>query len=539
MTSKPKLPADAADIVARFEAKVGLQNIEYELRDRTDGPLLSLLLGNPTDRFFQALKDASSEASKRNKFRERITIRRRAPETWVHSPEARLLQRVLSESLTVGQHSFEADFFDRYIPSVAGAESQIVSAGNHIVFGRRGSGKSSLLVYAMRKHQASNMPIAWVAMQTYDRRSDVGVAADIATEILEQVATKYGGEILTDSLLAQLAEIREKPSEIIAEKLRLLIPGIKKALAAIVQEHGALTIFLDDFHVVSAKIQPEILSTLYAFCRGNKISLKVSGIEQFTRIWDPSNRIGLEVPNDAQVIRLDYNLTKPDKSLEHISNILAAHAQYCGLPSIGVLCHKPALSRLIWVAAGVPRDAINIFVQAMIRAANEDEKHVSITGINLAASQAADDKMRFVEMDSSGDFEEPLKILESIRKFCTTESRTNAFLIEIRSDDPLFENVRKLIDLRFLHVLHPGITPDQAGVRWQALLLDYGFYTGVRAGKSIDLFQAETHTPEVKELRKLPRFREEPATSPPRTAKRIAPKAPSAKKGPRRRKKDS
>jgi hypothetical protein len=167
------------------------------------------------------------------------------------------------------------------------------------------------------------------------------------------------------------------------------------------------------------------------------------------------------------------------------------------------------MARLVWVAAGVPRDAINMFSQALIRAANENKRQVSITGINMAASQAADDKMRFVEMDSSGAFKDALRVLDDIKQFCIRGSKQNAFLVESKNDDPLFENIRKLIDLRFLHVLHPGITPDQAGVRWLALLLDYGFYTGVRAGKSIDLFQREGRSPEVKELRKLPRFRGE------------------------------
>lgn len=509
MSDRSSLHADAKEILAGFEQKVGLSNVDFELKERTDGPVLSVLLGKPTDRFFRALKEASDEARVDNTYRERVTIKKHSPDSWVLRAETRLLQRVLSESLTVSEHSFEEDFFSRYIPSVVGAENQILATGNHIVFGRRGSGKSSLLVYAMRKYQATKRPYAWIAMQTYDRRSDIAVAADIIIDVLEQINKRYDGGIVTDAVLHKLETLLEKPRSITAEKLRLLVPDLKRALALVVAAHGPFTVFLDDFHVVSATIQPELLSVFYAFCRGNQVSLKVSAIEQFTRVWDPATRAGLETPNDAQVIRLDYNLTKPDKSLEHISSILSAHAAYCGLPSIAVLCPKGAMSRLVWVAAGVPRDAINMFVQALVSAVNEGEKHVSITGINLAASQAADDKMRFVEMDSSGAFKDALKVLERIKIFCTREKKKNAFLVESKNDDPFFENIRKLIDLRLLHVLHPGITPGEAGVRWLALLLDYGFYTGVRAGKSIDLFQSEAKAPEVKELRKLPRFRSE------------------------------
>jgi hypothetical protein len=82
----------------------------------------------------------------------------------------------------------------------------------------------------------------------------------------------------------------------------------------------------------------------------------------------------------------------------------------------------------------------------------------------------------------------------------------NAFLLEIKNDDPTFKAIQELIALRFVHVLHEGITPHEAGRRYQALMLDYGFYVGIRAARSVDLFQKEPKAPSVQQLRKLPIF---------------------------------
>src|SRR6202020_1910239 len=91
-------------------------------------------------------------------------------------------------------------------------------------------------------------------------------------------------------------------------------------------------------------------------------------IETFTKTWDSQTHTGLQIPHDAQLVRLDYNLTMPDKAAEHIEGILDAHAIFCGLPSVKFLCGSPdVISRLIWVSAGVPRDALNMFAQAMTK----------------------------------------------------------------------------------------------------------------------------------------------------------------------------
>lgn len=233
----------------------------------------------------------------------------------------------------------------------------------------------------------------------------------------------------------------------------------------------------------------------------------MSAIETLTQTWDTVKKTGLQIPHDVQEIKLDYNLTIPEKATEHVTSILDAHAVYCGLPSIRALCTSSnVLSRLVWVAAGVPRDALNIFAQAMAKASLSGGKHVSVSSVNVAASETVNVKLKELDTDASGEAETLHTLLENLRDFCVKQQRKNSFLIEIRSEALLYQRILKLVDLRLLHVINEGITVGEAGRKYLVLILDYGFYIGIRAARSVDLFNKQTRKVAYKELRRLPVF---------------------------------
>jgi Cdc6-like AAA superfamily ATPase len=513
MTTIPKSYTQEAldEALQAFQqrSQLTLTDEHYEIKERTNEKWLLIYLSNPTNRFFKLLNEASENLSEENPYKERTILKKRSTSTSdrIHLPETQLLRTILSESLTVTQYSFQEDFFTRYIRSVSGAEQQIIARGNHIVYGRRGAGKSSLLAYLMNTLRQQQSPYAWVTMQTYSGRSDIDVVTSVLLDIIDQIK-KY--KIALDELdtiyrkLESLSDIENEQN--VENQLNRLFPKIRKALASIADKHESIFIFLDDLHVIEQALQPRLLSKLYAICRDNRTFLKISGIEQFVKLWEHSSRQGLETPHDIQVIQLDYNLTMPDKAHKHIVSILDAHAVYCGLPNVGYICGNGVLDRLVWVAAGVPRDALNIFAQAIAYSDGKDQKKVSITSINNAASKMADDKLKDIKQDASGKYDEVSNLLEKIRRFCVKEKRNNAFLIEIKNENPIFTQIQELIALRLLHILNEGFTPGEVGRRYMALMLDYGFYVGMRAAKSVDLFSKEPKQLQAQELRKLPRM---------------------------------
>ena len=487
-----------------FGEKSGLRHVTHDLKTNSNGDTLVLRIVNPTERFFGALEAVRTN---RDPLSAGATIKRHSPNGRLQTAEAGYFAQVLSESLNINRLSFPEDFFSRYTRSISNAEAQILSASNHIVQGRRGAGKSSLLLYCLRTREQQSQPSVWLDMQTYEKRTDLELLLDVVEEILRQMITYQGPA----PLLGVIDEInRMKTSDRVNETaIRQLAPRIRRATTS----SGSIRqyIFLDDFHVIPAAMQPKLLGFIYSFVRGNNIFLKISAIESLTSTWDAKNHMGLQVPNDAQTIKLDYNLTVPEKAAEHIEGILDAHAVYCGLPSVRFLCNSnDVISRLVWVSAGVPRDALNMFTIAMNKGINDKKRHVTVSHVNMAASEMVTQKMRDIGVDAPGDPEQQsLKdLLDQVRDFCISKNQKNAFLVEVQNESELYSHIRTLIDLRLVHVISEGVTIRDAGRKYLALILDYGFYTGIRAAQSVDLFNKQSKKVTWGELRTLPEFKD-------------------------------
>ncbi len=500
------LAAIAKRVLRKFESSTGLVGLRHEILSRSTGSVLLVHMSNPTERHYSLLASAlNAETAGSDQLL--ATLKKTSENSLLQSPEVRLFLRVLSESLTITRHTFSEDFFNRYIKSVTGVEDQVVSAANHIIFGRRGSGKSSLLLWAMHGRKRDGLPFAWIDMQVYAQREDRRVFLDVLLDVLEQTHDAVANRALAIGLSVRVQKLRDARKDPAEQDLRRLLPDLKRLFGSLSNASTDLVLFLDDFHVLDPSLQPHLLHFLYGFARGTRVFLKVSAIETFTKLWDAATRTGLEVPHDVQLIELDYNLTTADKARAHIQSILDAHALYCGLPPVVSLCiESDVISRLVWVSAGVPRDALNIFSQAITKAVNTSKSRVTITNVNVAASELVNDKVRFMELDSSGVFAAANQLLDRIRTFCLRDQKKNAFLVEERLGDPEYKLVRQLVELRLLHVIHEGIVKREAQRKHVALILDYGFYVGQRKARGVDLFNPKTASPKYEDLRKLPVF---------------------------------
>jgi hypothetical protein len=495
-------------VLDAYSQKLGGIRPSWYLKDRPDGPYLVIEFASPSESHYGIHNSVVSSLPDDNQFKDRSTVqvRRSSPASKLLLPETQLLKKVIAESLTIDRNSFNEDFFSRYTTSVTALEQQITTKANFVVYGRRGAGKSCLLAYAMHTAIKGHAPYSWVAMQTYARRSDLQVVPAVISAVLYDLNQTSSGVGGLEDLIKAFDLLSESSSKSILLKCDRLIPRTRRIIGKITTAQSPLTIFLDDIHVMDESVQPIVLAYIYKITRGNNTFIKTSGIAQLTALWDSSAQVGLQPPHDAQILSLDLNLTMPDKSKEHIVSILDVHAQYCGLPGIAFLAGDEALSRLVLVAAGVPRDSLNLFAVAISKAIAKSQKLVSVTSINAAASEMVEEKLKDVEKDTGGTLADIQSLLAEVKEFCIAKNRKNAFLVEIKNANSRYKLVQKLIALRLVHLLHEGITPHKAGKRFIALMLDYGFYVGIRAARSVDFVPSEPRQLSAKELRSLPIF---------------------------------
>lgn len=485
---------------------------DYYVKQRADGPYLVIVFAYPTEEHYHSLNEVIATLPEDNVFKERTAIQKRssAPTSRLELPETKRLQTEISENLTFTRDSFDSDFFTRYTPSMTGAELQIVAKANYAVYGRRGAGKSSLLAFAMHTSKRNGEPYAWVALQTFTNRADKRVVPAVIAAVFFELSNSSCGEPANSEfkkLGDQFLSLSEgETEEDVLEATDRFIFRARQTIAKIATKDRPVTIFLDDVHVISETMQPSVLGYLYKIARGNNVLLKMSGIGQLTRLYDAGASIGLQPTHDIQILTLDLNLTIPKRAEKHIVSILDSHAKYCGLPGVRYIAGEAVLARLVLVAAGVPRDALNIFSLSISKAASHNRRVVAITDVNAAASETAEEKLKDVEQDSSSDAEAVKNILNEVKDFCILKIRKNAFLVEIKNGQPRYNLVQKLVSLRLVHLLHEGITPHRAGKRFIALMLDYGFYVGIRAARSVELIPSSPRAIAAKEFRSLPIF---------------------------------
>lgn len=498
------------EVVDAVTRQLGGIALDWSIKRRPDGEYLIFDSAAPSAKIIHAINSVNDNLTDSHPLKEKLIAgkRKTKPASRLSLPETKLFRREISESLTVDKNTFGSEFLERYTPSVSNFEEIVVSNANCVIYGRRGAGKSSLLGYAMHQLRSTEGAYAWVALQTYNGRKDFHAIPSILTELVLQIKVIGGNVEIADELLQKLSEIADSDftNDRAKEKTLKLAPKIRLLIASVASPQRPFTIFLDDLHLLNTSLQPNLLGTLYGCTRGNSSYIKASGIEQLCNLWSPAEQIGLQTPHDCQILRLDYNLTIPHKSLEHIEGILDVHARYCGLPSVRYLIEETAMARLVLVAAAVPRDALSLFSQAIAKALIKSQKMVTVTAINTAASEAAQIKMQDIKSDIPSGDDSVADLLERVKSFCISTKKQNAFLFKIDHTQKDWSTMQKLVALRLVHTLHEGITPSRAGESYQALMLDFGFYVGIRAARSVKIFPSDLTQLLAKDLRKLPVF---------------------------------
>ena len=498
---------EAQVLTERFANLCNIALPKWSVVDKGGEDYLAIHVGAINDVYTDALARVRKDVSDSNIFADRVFLRTRVPKPWISSSEVQILQRIFSESLTVGKATLDSDFHRKFIPFLGGEERRIYSDANHMVYGRRGAGKSSLVLYACHQAQRDNKPFAWIALQQYSGRDDLLVVPQVLYEIVDSISKYPSADQGSVDRLRKLVYSLEESGENLTKKvINQKLPVFARDLLPFVQKYGHFYIFLDDLHLLHPSIQPFFLSSLYSFARGNNIYLKITSIENLTTLLHESTQEGLQTPGDAQVIRLDYNLVNPGAALNHTREIVNSYVKYVGVPSVASITGRNVLERLVWVSAGVPRDALYIFNNAITKALAAGRKNVAIMDINMAAADSLTEKERYVSDDVGEDAGSIVALVNDIKEYCLKEIRSNAFLVRLDTSNPTYRLIKKVSDLRFIHILHPGITPESAGEKYEAYMLDYAFYTGFRKAPSVKEFISRPTQPSAKELRKLERY---------------------------------
>lgn len=484
-----------------FEREVGVTEVAFEIKQVGDRQFLKVKVGRQSPLYTYALHAAQQALNPENPFLGAVGLDIGSDEhPFPSTLEANALLTLLTRSTReVSEGESGRGFRVPYIPFQNREDHQLAQAATHIVRGRRGVGKSTLIGRAVSILQATNSPTVVLDMQAYSTLDE----EDLASEVLSDVCRRFGAMGGTadhdalKTLSTELATGKVKPSKAPV--------AIKRYLSEITKSlRQPAFVFLDDFHLIPPEAQPRLLHYIHAATKGANAWLKVAGLSSLLNIYSPKTREGLQVPGDAQFISLDLTLENPEAAEKHLRAILESFLAAVGYtPSQAVV--EPAFRRLVWATAGVPRDFLQMFARALEHAQRNKHVAVTLSDVNSAIGEFGQQKMDDLRRDARNEADVLTKLLERLEKVCLDDKQTNAFLIRSEDSDTR-THVHALSDLRMVHLIHQSITPDKAGERYEAYIIDYSIFTGFRRRPGVKEMVPKEAQFKAAELRALPKI---------------------------------
>lgn len=377
-----------------------------------------------------------------------------------------------------------------------------VGASRHqFMYGRRGVGKTALLLEAKRRAERAGHITVWVNAHVLRGLTSEESFSVVAERVLLAIK-QHGGSSRGASFKAleqsanDLAKVREAGGST-ARTVSTAIPGINEALRGILREGMLrLYVYIDDFYLLPLEVQPGFLDNLAGILRDCDGWMKIASIERLTKSYEPSSKKGLEIPHDASKIEIDVTLEDPAAAEKFLESILQNYTASAGLGSPSSVAKQEALGRLVLASGGVPRDYLNLFASSILvaREFRTLAREVGREDVSVAAGRSANIKKRDLELDVADvNTVELLSALTRLSDFVKQAGYAYFKIDRSEKNHAGYELLALLVDLRFAHVVQSALSDQhKSGVRYEAYALDLSEWADVRLKRGLHVLDLES-----------------------------------------------
>lgn len=400
----------------------------------------------------------------------------------------------LVKLLTARSRASETQPSLSYVRDVSANIASAVTARHHLVFGRRGAGKTSLLAEAKRLVEEQGHLSVWINVQTHRHDSYLRVFLWVVRQICELVGVRYRDRSPAPYVVEQAQVMLRQATELLGDmelqevRIKRLVPEMQELLRRLLQTVGGrLYVFLDDFHYVRMVDQPILLDMLHGAVRDADAWLKIASIKHLSRWFQVTPPMGLQTGHDADHIDLDVTLEDPARAKQFLEEVLRWYATHVDVPGLTSIYDPRALDRLVLASGAVPRDYLVLCARSIEMAkAREKAKQVGVQDVNRAAGDRAKVKLSELEDDaaSTGATQRIVSGLQAVRNFCIDDKQYTFFRIDFKDKETHpneYSTLSSVMDVRLLHLVNPSVSDEhKAGERAEAFMLDLSQFTGQR-----------------------------------------------------------
>jgi hypothetical protein len=450
------------------------------------------------------------------------------------------LRRIVQENIRIQRGGSETiEYVD-----VTRALSDMVAKQNHVVFGRRGCGKT-LLLGATRQRVDAEVRVVYINCEDYKQHSFPNVLIEILDALFEELERNLSGwfgrkrrsreligEIraeltsvkqgadeadrtireteaaeLTENAGAGLAaggfeigataasarkaaieqEYRRHDSKI--QKLNLLLPKLKRRIREFFEistEVKGVFLELDDFYHLPRTMQPHVADYVHRLCKDVPLYFKFATLRHASILYaDRGNQpTGAQERHDYQPINVDFTLADFKKTASQLREILYRFGEKAKMErhEIDVLFMGEGFERLVLASGGVPRDFLSLLLEALSPKPPGQER-IGKDDVRLLSQAVLQRRIEELKVDSEQQDQDALiRGIYAIRKFCL-DKKANVFLVAdrvLQEPNGIRELINRLLDYRIVHSVGSALTHKSIAGTFNAYMIDIGAYANLR-----------------------------------------------------------
>lgn len=334
------------------------------------------------------------------------------------------LRTIVQESLRVQRGSAEQV---TYIDT-GNVLSDVRARQNHVIFARRGCGKTLLLHYSAR-HLGDGIHSVYLNCEEFKRHSFPNVLIEILDALFAELeghltawfGRKKRSKDLIKKIRRDLAELKTKADESEAaikatssaereakantqassptglkalvgfsgksrdelervfqlkhnklEQLDKWLPSLKKQIREFFEISGkvkAVFLQIDDLYQLRQDDQPFVVDYIHRLCKDLPLFFKIATLRHASILFvdREGQPIGAQERHDFQPINIDYTFADFRKTRDQNERIFHEFGNLAGLKNkdIDALFKGVGFDRLVLAGGGVPRDTLSLFLEVL------------------------------------------------------------------------------------------------------------------------------------------------------------------------------
>ena len=493
-----ELPIDTETSIKNRFSEVGIQLQSIERRDYPEESIFVVYVTE--DNFDSAAKFGNSLDTElaQQGFDGFVVVRKTEREEkiamtrlkdGVQDPKATELVNVL----TARSRTSETQPSLSYVPDTAQNIRAAITPRHHLIFGRRGTGKTALMVEAKERVENQGYISAWINIHTHRSEPINRILVWICCNVCERMQVFYSNKERIPHILTLISRLRDDADkllakqEISAKEVSRLIPNMQNVIRRFTETNATrFYIFLDDLHYLPSAEQPKLLDSVHGAVRDSDAWLKVAGIRHLTRWFQEKPPLGLQTGHDADHIDLDVTLEEPSRAKTFLEQVFLRYAMHVGISSLSSILSSKALDRLVLASGAVPRDYLTLSARAINQAQKREKARlVGVQDVGKSAGEIAAVKISELEEDAASTEKTSNRIegLQRIRAFCDAKNCT-FFRIDFRDKEihpSEYNIISELMDGRLIHLVRASLSDvRKAGRRYEVYMLDLSQFSSER-----------------------------------------------------------